>query len=80
MGYKIVGTDGAVKARLDPSVIMPTSLGKLSRMIGVPMATAEPGDYQLVISLKDELSGQAVELNEPFSLVAQVAENRPTTP
>jgi hypothetical protein len=70
MGYTIKKSgDGTVVRRVDPTVITPTSLGKLSRMVGAPLEAVDPGEYQLVISVRDELSGQALELNEPFSLL-----------
>jgi hypothetical protein len=71
MGYTIrKRDDDTVVRRVDPTVITPTSLGKLSRMVGAPLDSVEPGDYQLVISLRDEISGQSLELKEPFTLQA----------
>jgi len=68
--------------RLDPTVITPTSLGKLSRMIGFEMDTAAPGEYQLVINIRDELSGQSLELREPFTLEkpGPAVADKPATP
>jgi len=83
MGYSVLKKDdGSVVNRLDPTVITPTSLGKLSRMIGFEMDTAAPGEYQLVINIRDELSGQSLELREPFTLEkpGPAVADKPATP
>jgi len=67
-GYVIQGKDGTVVAQVAPSVINPTSLGKLSRLTGTGLQGAAPGEYELVLSLKDEIAGQTMELREPFSI------------
>ena len=38
------------------------------RMIGFSLADATPGDYEIVMRVKDELSGKSLELHEPFSV------------
>jgi hypothetical protein len=83
MGYSVLKKDdGSVVNRIDPTVIAPTSLGKLSRMIGFGMDTAAPGEYQLVINIRDELSGQTLELREPFTLErpGPAVADKPATP
>jgi VWFA-related protein len=61
--------DGAVHTRAQMSQIRPTSLGNLSRMNGTRLDGAPPGDYEVVIELKDDVSGQTLEIREPFRLV-----------
>jgi hypothetical protein len=73
MGYAIKNAAGETVVRRDPTVITPTSLGKLSRMVGEPLEDAAPGEYEMVISLRDELGDQALELREPFSIVSPAA-------
>jgi VWFA-related protein len=80
MGYLIRSKDGTTFARVDPTVIAPTSLGKLSRMLGSGMAEAAAGDYELVIKLKDEVSGEGIELVEPFSLMTPTTAEKPAAP
>ena len=80
MGYLIRGSDGTVMSRVDPTVIAPTSLGKLSRMLGSGMSEAPAGDYELVIRLKDEVSGEGLELLEPFSLAPPSTAGKPAAP
>jgi hypothetical protein len=39
-------------------------------MIGFSLGDAAPGDYEIVMRVKDELSGRSLELHEPFSVTA----------
>jgi VWFA-related protein len=68
-GWQILSSDGATVASAPPSVINPTSLGRLSRLVGTRLEGYAAGDYKLVMSLKDEISGKTLELQEPFSVV-----------
>ena len=67
------GADGSVgDAAWRPSVINPTSLGKLSRLVGTQARrTTPPGEYEFVLSFKDEISGKTVELHEPFTVAGR---------
>jgi VWFA-related protein len=67
-GYQIRRADGGVLTEMEPSLIKPTSLGKLMRLVGTPLERATPGAYELVLSLKDEVSGKTLELREPFTV------------
>jgi VWFA-related protein len=67
-GYEIRKSDGTIATRVDPSPIMPTSLGALSRMVGTSMKGVSPGDYEIVVDLKDEIAGKSLEVREPFTL------------
>jgi hypothetical protein len=46
------------------------------------MDGATPGDYQLVINLRDELSGKTLEVREPFTLepTGPAVADKPATP
>lgn len=61
--------DGAVYASWPETLIRPTSLGQLSRMFGVILDEAAPGDYEMVLTFRDEISGKTLELREPFRVV-----------
>jgi hypothetical protein len=39
-------------------------------MIGFSLEDATPGDYEIVMRVKDELSGKSLELHEPFTVTA----------
>jgi len=66
MGYEVRRSDGTLLARDAPTLIRPAADGALSRMIGISLETVPPGDYDLVVRVKDEFSGDSVELREPF--------------
>jgi VWFA-related protein len=69
-GYTIQRADGGVQMRVEPTPIRPTSLGKLSRLVGTTLGGFAQGDYELVLNLKDEVSGKTLEVREPFSVEA----------
>jgi VWFA-related protein len=70
MGYEVRRSDGTLYTNEAPSLILPTPEGDVSRMIGFPLDRAGPGDYELVVRVRDELSGKRVELREPFRVTA----------
>ena len=70
MGYQVRRSDGALYTQDASSLITPTPSGALSRMIGFSLGGAAPGDYEIVMRVRDELSGQSLELHEPFSVIA----------
>jgi VWFA-related protein len=67
-GYDIKKPDGSVALHVEPTVIRPTSLGRLSRIVGSPLSQP-PGDYEFVLNVKDEVSGKTLEVKEPFTVV-----------
>jgi VWFA-related protein len=69
MGYTILRPDGSVMTRVEPTLIRPTSLGKLSRLVGTSLEWATPGDYEMVLSLKDQVADKTIEIREPFRVV-----------
>jgi hypothetical protein len=68
-GYTIRRIDGPVETFVNPTVIQPTSLGKLSRIVGTRLGTAEPGDYEFVLTVRDEIAGKSLEIREPFTVI-----------
>lgn len=73
-GYEVRRPDGTVYTSLDPSVIRPTSLGALSRMFGFELENATPGDYDMVMTFEDQLTGEKLEVREPFKVVDPLPE------
>jgi VWFA-related protein len=67
-GYIIQAKDGKVVTGVAPTVITPTSLGKLSRMVGSKIEGVAPGDYEWILNLKDEISGKLLQIREPFTV------------
>jgi hypothetical protein len=68
-GHSIVRADGTV-VREAPLSAIAASTGSMTRLLAFPLAGLEPGDYRLVLRVKDELAGQSLEVAEPFSVVA----------
>ena len=62
-------SDGQVFLKVPPTLIQPTSLGRLSRMVGPPLEGAEPGDYEFELNLKDELNGKILDFKEDFTVI-----------
>lgn len=61
--------DGLVVGRATPSLIDPTSLGNLARMVQIPLQGFAPGDYELVVRVTDEVTGTTRESVESFTIV-----------
>jgi len=71
-GYRVLAPDGSELTSHPESVIRPTSLGALSRTFGFSLEAAEPGDYVMVMTFRDELAGKRLELREPFKVLPPV--------
>jgi len=67
-GYLVRRTDGTLLTSMQPSVINPTSLGKVTRMFGFRLTDTPPGDYEILMSIRDDLAGRSLELREPFTV------------
>lgn len=70
-GYEIRRADGTRVAKYEASAILSTSLGRLSRLVGTPLENADPGDYEFVLDLVDDVSGKTLQVVEPFTIVAR---------
>jgi len=68
-GFEVRRSDGSLQTRAAPREILPTSLGGLSRMVGSTLDGAGPGEYELVLKLEDAVTGDSLEVREPFELV-----------
>jgi hypothetical protein len=84
-GYVIRGPDGTVFKRLPERFINPTSLGAVQRLFTVSLEHATPGAYDMLLSFRDEVSGEVLELREPFTVIAPPTASSgtpggPTTP
>jgi VWFA-related protein len=70
--YSLVSADGIELRREDATLIQPTSLGYVSRLWAVLVGDVPPGDYELVITVKDEIAEHTEVLREPVVLSDQV--------
>jgi VWFA-related protein len=68
-GYVVTRPDGSVLTATEPTPISPTSLGQVTRLVGFRLADAPPGDYEMVMAIRDDLAGQSIEVREPFKVV-----------
>ncbi len=68
-GYVVTRADGSVLTAMEPSPINPTSLGQVTRMFGFRLADVQPGDYEIVMAVRDDLAGRSFEVREPFRVV-----------
>jgi len=71
--YKIVRPDGSVLKAAAPTTIQPTSLAAVMRFMGMNLAEAPPGEYELVLTVRDEVASKTIENRQSFSLVAAAA-------
>ena len=69
-GFSLLAGDGTVVQRVPPAPIRPTAEGRLARLGVVPLEGKPPGPYELVLDLRDEISGQKMEVRERFSIEA----------
>jgi VWFA-related protein len=67
-GYVVRRSDGTEVVQVAPSRINPTSLGKLSRIVGTRLPTDASGEMEFVLTVKDEISGKTLEVKEPFTV------------
>jgi VWFA-related protein len=79
-GYEIRRGDGSVLKAAAPTLIQPTSLGALIRLHGIALGGATPGDYELVLQVRDEIAGRTVEVREPFQVEAPATAAMAATP
>jgi VWFA-related protein len=67
-GHRLRRVDGTVVSQNEPTAILPTTLGGVTRMIGIPLDGLTPGEYDLMLTIRDELSGKSQELVEPLEI------------
>jgi len=72
MGYTVRKDDGTPVTGMLPTEIKPTSIGKLSRLLGFTLDEAGPGGYEMVMTFRDELDGKILEIREPFTVTARL--------
>jgi len=52
-----------------PTLIQPGGDGRLTRTLGISLQGASPGEYALVLAVKDEKTGETLSQAEPFTVV-----------
>lgn len=66
--YVVKREDGSVLTRMEPRAMQPSPQGQVSQMLSLSLAGAVPGDYELVLTVRDDVAGRSVEVSEPFSV------------
>jgi VWFA-related protein len=79
-GFALRAADGTVVSQGQPAPIRPTPEGRLARLGGVPLKGMPPGRYELVLSLRDDVSGRSMDVREPFSIEPEPAARASSTP
>ena len=73
MGYVVRRSNGSVVTQDPVSLVRPAPDGSVTRLVGFSLENASPGEYELLMQVRDEFSGEARVLREPFRVVASVA-------
>jgi VWFA-related protein len=69
--FELMTSDGKVARVAPASAIAPDGTGRLARLSGFSVADLPEGTYDLVLMVKDEVSGDLVERHEPLTLTRQ---------
>ena len=65
--WKLIrASDGALVRATEPRAMAPAPDGSLLRLYGISLAGIQPGEYELVLDVRDELAVRRVEVREPF--------------
>lgn len=67
-GHSLQDGGGAILFFSEPTPIQTSSEGTVSRLIGFATEGLAPGDYAVTLFLMDQVSGEAIEIQEPFRL------------
>ncbi|HVR72488.1 MAG TPA: VWA domain-containing protein [Vicinamibacteria bacterium] len=70
--YVVREAGGHVRERGGPTRVVPTSLGRIAQLLWVPLEGMPPGEYELALTIRDELSGLEREVREPFTVTPAV--------
>lgn len=62
-------TDGSTLVASAPRSIVPGPQGDLGEQVPISLRGAPPGDYEVVVRLDDEVSGERVETRDPFTVL-----------
>lgn len=67
--HELRGPGGAVVKRLEPRPIAAAADGALSRLAGLNLAGLAAGDYELILTVTDEIRGETIERHEPLAIL-----------
>jgi hypothetical protein len=67
-GMELRAADGTVLRKGEPTSIAVDPDGRVVRLIGMDLGGMKEGRYDLVLAVRDEVSGRQIEHSESFSL------------
>jgi VWFA-related protein len=62
--------DGTTLVRSEMTAIQPGPQGQLSRQVPLSLVGAAAGDYEILLTIEDQVAGRALEVRDPFTVVA----------
>jgi VWFA-related protein len=77
--YEVRRADGSTLVRTELAPIPAGPQGQLARQTAVPLQGVAPGDYEIVLTVQDEVAGSSVEVRDPFSVVASPPSASPSS-
>jgi len=69
-GYTVRTSDGRLVARGPAATIRPASDRRLSRIGVVSLEGMAAGQYELLLDVRDDVTGRTLEVPEPFAVEA----------
>jgi len=66
--YEVRRSDGTVLVRTDPATITAGPQGQMSRELPISLQGVAPGDYEIALLVRDLVSGQKIEVLDPFTV------------
>jgi VWFA-related protein len=66
--YEVRRRDGSTMVRTGPAPVPPGPQGRPARQIAISLKGVPAGDYEIVLTLKDQVSGQTLEREDPFTV------------
>lgn len=67
-GFTLRDSAGQIVRQASPTPIAVALFGKVIRMLALPLAGLEAGEYDLVLDVMDEATGRILQSHEPFVL------------
>lgn len=66
--YALRKADGTTLVESPPATIPPGPQGELARQVALSLRGAAPGDYAIVLTVRDQVTGKSLELVDSFSV------------
>jgi VWFA-related protein len=67
--YEVRRKGGSTMVRTEPAAVPPGPQGRPARQITLSLKGVPAGDYEIVLTLKDQVTGKSLERDDPFTVV-----------